>query len=119
MPCHFPSIGNSEAQVLKLAADRPFADPDKAARRLLEQAHAFEPVQEGRIYILRGSTAPFLYVDKGSPGEYSAGLMLAIERGRLEIHDSGTFVKFTGWIRLFRTNIDLLNSSSGCRETER
>jgi len=28
---------------LKLTADRPFADPDKAARRLLEHAHAFEP----------------------------------------------------------------------------
>ena len=36
---------------MKLTADRPFADPDKAARRLLEHAHAFEPIQEGRIYI--------------------------------------------------------------------
>jgi hypothetical protein len=36
-----------------------------------------------------------LTVDRGTPAEYSAGLKLAIERGWLEIHDSGTFVKFT------------------------
>jgi hypothetical protein len=34
-------------------------------------------------------------VNKGTPAEYSAGLKRAIERGRLELHDSGTFVKFT------------------------
>ena len=43
----------------------------------------------------RRSTAPFLYVDKGTPEEYAAGLALAIERGWLELHDSGTFVRFT------------------------
>ena len=32
-------------------ADRPYIDPDKAARRLMQHAHAFEPIQEGRIYI--------------------------------------------------------------------
>ena len=31
----------------------------------------------------------------GTPAEYSAGLKLAIERGWLELHDSGTFVRFT------------------------
>jgi hypothetical protein len=34
-------------------------------------------------------------VDRGSPTEYSAGLKLAIERGWLLMHDSGTFVTFT------------------------
>jgi hypothetical protein len=38
---------------------------------------------------------PFLYVDRGTPAEYSAGLALAIERDWLELHDSGTFVRFT------------------------
>ena len=38
---------------------------------------------------------PSCTCDRGSPAEYSAGLKLAIERGWLEIHDSGTFVKFT------------------------
>ena len=79
---------------MKLIADRPFADPDKAARCLLEHARAFEPIQEGRIYIEK-LNGPFLYVDRGSPAEYSAGLKLAIERGWLELHDSGTYVKFT------------------------
>lgn len=34
---------------LEINADRPFANPDKTARRLLEHAHGFEPVQDGRI----------------------------------------------------------------------
>jgi hypothetical protein len=36
---------------MKLTNDRPFADPEKAARRLMQHAHAFEVVQDGRIYI--------------------------------------------------------------------
>jgi hypothetical protein len=79
MPCHSPSNGKRETQLLKLTADRPFADPDKAARRLLEHAHAFEPIQYSRIYIEK-LNGPFLYIDKGSPAEYTAGLELAIAR---------------------------------------
>jgi hypothetical protein len=94
IPCHSPDFGKRETQLLKLTADRPFADPDKAARRLLEHAHAFEPVQDGRIYIEK-LNGPFLHIDRGSPAEYSAGLKLSIERGWLEMHDSGTYVKFT------------------------
>src|SRR3954465_14865212 len=94
LPCHSPGIGKRETLILKLTADRPFADPDKAARRLLEHAHAFEPIQEGRIYIEK-LNSPFLFIDKGSPAEYRAGLDLAIARGWLELHDSGTYVKFT------------------------
>jgi hypothetical protein len=33
--------------------------------------------------------------DKGTPAEYGAGLKLAIERGWLKTHESGTFVTFT------------------------
>jgi hypothetical protein len=36
---------------MKHAYARLYADPDKAARRLLEHAQAFKPIQEGRIYI--------------------------------------------------------------------
>ena len=79
---------------MKYAAERPFAEPEKAARRILEHAQAFEPIQDGRIYIEK-LNGPFLFGDKGTPAEYSAGLKLAIEQGWLEIHDSGTFVKFT------------------------
>jgi hypothetical protein len=51
-------------------------------------------VQDGRIYIelIKG---PFLYREKGTSAEYKAGLDLAIERGWLELHESGTFVKLT------------------------
>ena len=79
---------------MKLTEDRPFADPEKAAHRLVQHAHAFEVVQDRRIYIEK-INAPFLYVDRGTPAEYSAGLKFAIERGWLELHDSGTFVRLT------------------------
>ena len=68
----------------------PYADPEKAACRILELAKAIEPVQ-GRIHIKK-INEPFLFKDKGTPAEYGAGLALAIERGWLKMHDSGTFV---------------------------
>jgi hypothetical protein len=43
----------------------------------------------------RKNHEPFLFRDRGSPAEYGAGLKLAIERGWLKIHESGTFVTFT------------------------
>jgi hypothetical protein len=83
-----------KTQLLKLTAHRPFADPEKAARRLLEHAHAFEPIQDGRIYIEK-LNGPFLFNDKATPAEYTAGLELAISRGWLKLHESGTFVAIT------------------------
>jgi hypothetical protein len=71
---------------LKFANDRFFADPEKAARRLMEHARAFEPIQDGRIYIEK-INGPFLFGDKGTPAEYSAGLALAIERSWLVTHE--------------------------------
>jgi hypothetical protein len=41
------------------------------------------------------SNEPFLFRDRGSPAEYGAGLKLAIDRGWLKMHESGTFVTFT------------------------
>jgi hypothetical protein len=79
---------------MKPTSDRPYSDPEKAARRLMEHAHAFERSQDGRIYIEK-TNEPFLFRDKGSPAEYKAGLDLAISLGWLELHESGTFVKLT------------------------
>ena len=79
---------------MRFTADRPFADPEKAARKLLEIANNVEVVQDGRIYI-ELINGPFLYQEKGTPAEYKAGFDLAIERGWLELHESGTFVKLT------------------------
>jgi hypothetical protein len=79
---------------MKFVTNRPLADPEKAARRLMEHAQAFEPIQDGRIYV-EEINGPFLFGDKATPAEYSAGLKLAIARGWLEMHESGTFVRFT------------------------
>ena len=79
---------------MKFTADRPYSAPDKTARRLMQHAHAFEPVQDGRIYIEK-INAPFLFGDKGTPAEYEAGLDRAVAVGWLELHESGTFVKLT------------------------
>jgi hypothetical protein len=79
---------------MKYAQPRPYADPETAMQKLLEYANAFEPIQDGRIYIEK-LNGPFLFEAKGSPAEYKAGLELAIERGYLKLHESGTFVRFT------------------------
>ena len=79
---------------MKYSTNRPFADPDIAARKLVEIASTIEPVHDGRIYIelLNG---PFLFSHGGSPAEYGAGIKLAIERGWITMHESGIYVKFT------------------------
>ena len=51
-------------------------------------------MQDGRIYI-ELINGPFLFREHATPAEYKAGLDLAIERGWLVLHDSGTYVKFT------------------------
>ena len=79
---------------MKFVPDRPYSDPEKAARKLLEIANAAEAVQDGRIHIEK-INAPFLFRERATPAEYSACLNLAIERGWLVLHESGTFVRFT------------------------
>ena len=36
-----------------------------------------------------------LYQLKGTPAEYTAGPLRAIENGWLELHESGTYARFT------------------------
>jgi hypothetical protein len=79
---------------MKFAAERLYADPEKAARKLVEIANSIEPAQDGRIFI-ELINWPFLSEHKGSPAEYKAGLEFAIARGWLMLHESGTYVKFT------------------------
>jgi hypothetical protein len=74
------------------ATERPCADPEKAARKLIEIANSVEAEQDGRIYIEKINW-PFLEAG-GSPYEYVSGLKLAIDRGWLVMHESGTYVKF-------------------------
>lgn len=65
---------------MKFADDRPYADPEKAARKLVEIANNVETIQDGRIYI-EEINRPFLYEFKGSPAEYKAGLDRLIAKG--------------------------------------
>jgi hypothetical protein len=79
---------------MKITEARPYAAPEAAARKLIEIANSVEAVQDGRIHIEK-INGPFLYQFKASPAEYGVGLKLAIERGWLVMHESGTYVKFT------------------------
>ena len=86
---------------MKFTADRLYSDPEREARKLLEIANSVEVVQDRRIYI-ELINGPFLFRESGTPAEYQAGLDLAIERGWLVLHESGTFVRFTqGGAELF------------------
>ena len=59
---------------MKFSTDRPYSDPEKAARKLLEIANATEAV-DGKIYIEK-INAPMLYQERATPAEYKAGLDL-------------------------------------------
>jgi len=77
---------------MKLTTERPFANPEAAARKLVEIASGIAPVQDGRIYIELVNAA-FMRQHRGSGLEFGAGIKFAIERGWLELHESGTYVR--------------------------
>ncbi|RXH39529.1 hypothetical protein [Bradyrhizobium zhanjiangense] len=77
---------------MKLTAERPFTYPEAAARKLVELAATIEPVQDGRIHIEK-INAPFLYTLKASGRAFGAGIKCAVDRGWLELHESGTYVR--------------------------
>jgi hypothetical protein len=60
----------------------------------MEIANSIEPVQDDRIFI-EDLNWPILRDFKATPTEYKAGLELAIARGWLWLHESGTYVKLT------------------------
>ena len=72
---------------MRLTEDRPYANPEVAARKLIEIANSVEAVQDGRIFIEKINW-PFLHDLKATPAEYKAGLDLAIARGWLWLHES-------------------------------
>ncbi|MGY3036176.1 hypothetical protein ACVIIV_005346 [Bradyrhizobium sp. USDA 4354] len=76
----------------KFATQRPYADPEAAARQLVQLAASIEPVQDGRIHIKK-INAPLLYSLKGSASEFGAGIKYAVQQGWLELHESGTYVR--------------------------
>ena len=78
---------------MKYVKPSPYANPEAGPRQLLELAHAFQPVQDGRIYI-EAIDGPMLFEHKATPAEYTVGLDLTIAKGWLDLHESGTFVRF-------------------------
>jgi hypothetical protein len=78
---------------MKYINDRPYADPVKAARKLMEIPNETEAVQDGRIHI-ELLNEPFLR-SGGTPDEYRAGIERTITKGWLTKHESGVYVKFT------------------------
>ena len=58
---------------MKFAANRPYADPEAAARKLIEIANSVEAVQDGRIYI-ELINGPMLFEHKATPAWRRAGL---------------------------------------------
>jgi hypothetical protein len=77
---------------MKLAEVRPYANPEAAARKLVELATGVAPVQDGRVHIEK-INAPFLFTLKATGREFGAGLEFAVERGWLELHESGIYVR--------------------------
>ncbi|WP_426423223.1 hypothetical protein [Bradyrhizobium genosp. A] len=73
--------------------ERLYAEPGAAARKLIELAAGAEPIN-GRIHIEK-INAPFMSKEgcNGSGPEFGAGLKYAIEKGWLDLHKSGTYVK--------------------------
>ncbi|MGY4509044.1 hypothetical protein [Bradyrhizobium sp. USDA 3650] len=86
---------------MKHVTERRFANPEAAARQLVQLASRIEAVQDGRIHIEK-INYPFLYTLKASGAEFGAGIRCAVEKGWLELHESGTYV------RLLRPSEDLL-----------
>jgi hypothetical protein len=56
---------------MKFTSNRPYGDPEKAARKLIEIANSVEAVQDCRI-LIELINWPFLHDLKGSPAEYKA-----------------------------------------------
>ncbi|UVO35744.1 hypothetical protein KUL72_30925 [Bradyrhizobium arachidis] len=78
---------------MKLAGARPYADPEAAARKLLELAAGVQPIND-RVHTEK-INGPFLAKSgcNASGPEFGAGIQYAVEKGWLELHGSGTYVR--------------------------
>ncbi|WP_316188342.1 MULTISPECIES: hypothetical protein [unclassified Bradyrhizobium] len=79
---------------MKFITPSRYADPEVAARELVRISAGIDPVQDGRIFIEKINW-PMLADLKAAPAEYKAGLDLAVARGWLWLHESGTYVRLT------------------------
>lgn len=77
---------------MKHAERRPYADPQAAARKLLELAASVEAIS-GRIHIEK-INGPFLSKSgcNATGPEFGAGIRYAIDKGWIDLHESGTYI---------------------------
>jgi hypothetical protein len=68
---------------MKSVKRRLFADPDAAARKVVEIANDVEAVQDGRIYIERVNAS----FSGGTGDEFCAGIERAVALGWLWLHE--------------------------------
>jgi hypothetical protein len=90
------------------------AGSDTGGPRIADEVHRAPPVRRSRegctpyrrnrqhrrararwAHLCRVDQWPVLVQGQGKPAEYGAGMKLAIERGWLTMHESGTYVRFT------------------------
>jgi hypothetical protein len=78
----------------KFVEPRPYADPEAAARKIVEVARDLGDVWDGRIFTEKLNW-PMLTEFGASPAEYGAGIKRAVENGWLWPHESGTYYRLT------------------------
>ena len=81
--------------MVKFVQPNPYADPEAAMRKLLELANGVEAKQEGRIHVEKLNGPMMSELRRQAIRIQGGRLMLAIERGYLVLHESGTYVRFT------------------------
>ena len=77
----------------EFVAERPFGDPDAAARRLNRDRERRRS-RAGRSDLHRAGECAVLAVG-GTGDDFRAGIECAIALGWIWMHESGTYVKFT------------------------
>jgi hypothetical protein len=80
--------------VNKFVQPRTYADPEASARKILEIAYSMGEVWDDRIFVEKLNWA-MLTEHGASPAEWGAGIKLAVQKGWLWRHESGSFYRFT------------------------
>jgi hypothetical protein len=78
---------------MKYKVDRPLANVDAAAKKLLEIANGMEADHAGRLPV-GANNAQFLSAG-GDVHEYVAAVRAAIDLGYITVHPSGAYLSFT------------------------
>jgi hypothetical protein len=94
--CHQLIEGGRAGYCVKqgFSPDRPYSDPEKAARKIVDIANAVVAVQDGRIPIEK-INAPSLFRERATPAESVLASSWRSSADGSCLHESGTYVKFS------------------------